>query len=201
MIDVALATEDELSEAIGKRLLAETAGKLRPGLLFRRGGFGYLRANVDKWCDLAHRLPVLLLTDLDRNRCPRKLLEQWLGKRERPHDFIFRIAVRETESWLLADHVAIRQLVGPKGRLPLDPDALREPKGFLLGLAKSAGKEVRKDLVAQRGAIASQGTGYNARLSAFVQTTCNPERAAQRSQSLSRARQRLRELALRHGTP
>ena len=201
MIDVALATEDELSEAMGKRLLAETAGKLNPSLLFRRGGFGYLLANIDKWCVLAQRIPVLLLTDLDRTRCPKKLLEQWLGERERPDDFVLRVAVRETESWLLADHVAMRQLLGPRGRLPLDPDSLPEPKSFLLGLARSATKEVRDDLVARRGAIASQGIGYNARLSVFVQTAWNPERAAQRSNSLSRTRARLSELALRHEKP
>ena len=199
MIDVALATEDELSEAVGRRLLAETNGGLRPSLLFRQGGFGYLRTNVDKWCELALRVPVVLLTDLDKSRCPRRLLDQWLGKRTQPNDFIFRVAVRETESWLLADHVAIRQLVGPRGRLPPNPDELPEPKSFLLKLASRANKEVRDDLVAQRGAISSQGIGYNTRLSIFVQNAWDPERAAQRSQSLSRARERLRELAFRHG--
>ena len=198
MIDVALATEDELSESVGKRLLAETGGKLSPHLLFRQGGYGYLRSNMDKWCELAPLLPVLLLTDLDRAPCPLKLLQRWLGKRELPVDFVFRIAVRETESWLLADHVAMRQLMGQKGRLPSDPDALPEPKSFLLSLAKSAARDIRDDLLARQGAIASQGIGYNARLSAFVQNIWSPERAAQRSQSLSRARVRLRELALRH---
>ena len=198
MTDVALATEDELSESVGKRLLAETEGGLSPDLLFRRGGSGYLRSNMDKWCELAQQLPVVLLTDLDRAPCPTKLLKQWLGKRNQPHDFVIRIAVRETESWLLADHVAMRQLLGKKGRLPSDPDALPEPKNFLLTLAKSAARDIRDDLLAQQGAIASQGIGYNARLCAFVQNIWSPERAAQRSQSLSRARVRLRELAVRH---
>ena len=200
MTDVALATEDELSESVGKRLLAETEGRLSPDLLLRRGGSGYLRSNIDKWCELAHQLPVVLLTDLDRAPCPTKLLKQWLGKRNQPNDFVFRIAVRETESWLLADHVAMRQLVGKKGRLPSDPDALPEPKSFFLSLAKSAVRDIRDDLLVQQGAIASQGIGYNARLSAFVQNIWSPERAAQRSQSLSRARTRLRELAMRHAS-
>ena len=201
MINVALATEDELSEAVGRRLLEETPGRFHPSLYLRQGGFGYLRANINKWCELAHQLPVLLLTDLDRSLCPQKLMNQWFGEHERPNDLVFRVAVRETESWLLADHVAMRQLFGPRGRLPLDPDVLPEPKSSLLKLAGLAARDVRNDLVVRRGAIASQGIGYNARLSLFVQTTWSPERAAQRSKSLSRARERLGELALRHGKP
>ena len=195
MLYVALATEDELSEAVGKRLLSEVEYLVEASLLLRRNGYGYLRSGLKKWCEIASQQPVVLLTDLDRYVCPSELIRDWFGNVVRPNGLIFRIAVREIESWLLADHDAIRELIGQRGRLPTDPDALVDPKGKLLALAKNASKDVRLDLVKEAGAIALQGIGYNARLTDFVSNVWNPERAAGRSASLRRAREKLRDFA------
>ena len=108
-----------------------------------------------------------------------------------------RIAVRTIESWVLADHEAMRQLIGPKVALPACPDDLRNPKQHLLKLAQHARRDVRMDLVKQAGAIASQGIGYNARLADWVASTWSPERAAERSPSLRGTRVRLREQGAR----
>lgn len=191
---VALATEDPLSEAVGIRLLSEIEYPLEVSLLLRRQGNGYLRSNLRKWCDLATRQPVVLLTDLDRYACPAELVRDWFGNAVPPNRLIFRVAVREVESWLLADHEAMRELIGQKGKLPTDPDSLSDPKATLLSLAKNANKDVRLDLIRQEGAVASQGVGYNARLTDLVSRVWDPERAANRSASLRRARERLREL-------
>lgn len=157
MTSVALATEDELSEAVGRRLLAGARHPLDADLLLRKGGSGYLRSRMHSWCALARSKPVLLLTDLDRWGCPSALIQDWLGKHRRPDNFVLRIAVREVEAWLLADHDAMRCLLGRKGQLPGDPDDLRDPKQRLLQLARNATRDVRRDLVAEEGAIAAQG--------------------------------------------
>lgn len=193
MLYVALATEDGLSEAVGKRLLSEIEYPVEVSLLLRRNGYGYLRSGLTKWCELATQQPVVLLTDLDRYVCPLDLIRDWFGDVVRPNRLIFRIAVREIESWLLADHDAMKQLIGQKGKLPTDPDALSDPKAKLLALARNASKDVRLDLIRAEGVVASQGVGYNARLTSFVSSVWNPERAASRSASLRRARERLRE--------
>ena len=197
MLYVALATEDELSEAVGKRLLSEIEYPVEASLLLRRNGYGYLRSGVRKWCELATQQPVVLLTDLDRYVCPLELIHDWFANVVRPNRLIFRIAVREIESWLLADHDAIRELFGQKGRLPTDPDALSDPKAKLLALAKNASKDVRLDLIKEEGAVAFQGIGYNARLTDFVSNVWDPERAASRSASLKRTRERLQEFVER----
>lgn len=197
-LSVALATEDELSEAVGKRLLAEIERFTEADLLLlRRNGSGYLRSRMSNWRQLAQHQPVVLLTDLDRVACPGSLLDDWFGTLGRPDNFVCRVAVREIESWLLADHDAIRLLIGKKGRLPAEPDELLDPKQHLLTLAKQASRAVRHDLLKEAGAVAGQGIGYNAHLSAFVKQSWCPERASQRSPSLRKARIRLQELGER----
>lgn len=192
---VTLATEDALSEAIGKRLLIDAGYRIEPSPILRKNGFGYLRSKMDSWCEMAKRKPVLLLTDLDTAACPIDLRAAWIGKRKPTENLMLRIAVREIEAWLLADHQALRTLIGSRGKLPPDPDALPDPKQFLLRLvARQASREIREELVANAGAIASQGMGYNSRLSHLVATVWDPERAGTRSKSLQRTRNRIAEL-------
>ena len=114
MMQVALATEDILSEAIGLRLLGELPVPVTPGLLLRKNGFGYLRSGMDSWRQLAQRQIVVILTDLDQVACPVALRADWLGNKPAPAGLMLRIAVREVESWVLADHEAMRKLIGKK---------------------------------------------------------------------------------------
>lgn len=196
-MSVVLATEDALSEAVGLRLLREHSILVRtPPMLVRKGGAGYLRARMDSWKQMAARQTVLLLTDLDAVSCPLQLRTDWLGTNQPcPANLLFRIAVREVEAWLLADHQAMTRLMGKKAKLPETPDTLPDPKQFLLKQAKNAPREVRKDLVAAQGAIARQGLGYNRRLIAWVEKEWSPHRAAERSPSLARARRALQQAA------
>lgn len=199
MTPVALATEDEVSEAVGIKLLAEheILAEADP-MLLRKNGFGYLRSRMDSWRQMANRQIVVVLTDLDTAACSLALLRDWLGTEwPCPQNLLLRIAVREVESWLLADHDAFEKLIGKKGRLPIDPDELPDPKRHLLGLAQKAPRAVREDLVAQQGAVANQGVGYNRRLVEWVQAEWSPERAAARSPSLLRARRAMSEAANR----
>lgn len=191
---IALATEDELSEAIGLRLIAESPFHEADVLPLRRNGSGYLKSKVESWRQLAGQQVVLLLTDLDQIDCPVALRNEWLGTRPVPDRLLLRIAVREIESWVLADHDAMRKLIGDRGKLPPAPDELGDPKAFLLNMVrKYAPCDVKQDLLAERGAMASQGLGYNRRLVAWVKSDWSPDRAAARSPSLLRARQALRD--------
>ena len=197
-MSVVLATEDALSEAVGLRLLREHDILVRtPPTLVRKNGAGYLRARMDRWKQIAARQIVLLITDLDDVPCPLQLRADWLGT-NRPclANLLFRIAEREVEAWLLADHQAMTQLMGKKVKLPDAPDALPDPKQFLLKQAKNAPRAVREDLLAAQGAIARQGLGYNTRLTAWVEKEWSPQRAAERSPSLARARRALQKAAL-----
>jgi len=200
MAFVALATEDVLSETIGQRLLAELGPQMHPGTLLRKDGVGYLRSRMKSWYQMSEQQVVVILTDLDQAVCPSALLDVWFAASPRPANLLLRVAVRESESWLLADHHAMRKLLGPRGVLPAEPDQLPDPKQHLLRLATSASRDVRLDLVKANGQVCSQGIGYNARLTDLVRTDWSPERAAQRSPSLARARRRMMELAQRIAT-
>lgn len=194
MKHVAIATEDELSEQVAVTLALEAG--LTPYLRLRQGGFGYLKKNLDKWCEMAMRgIPVVLLTDLDRSECAPSFIRSWMGSRKHPQELLFRVAIREVEAWLLADVDGMRALLGRKALCPHAPDTLPDPKRYLLGLAEKAPRSMRNALVGERGAMACQGLEYNLVLCKFVTTTWDPERAAQHSPSLAQARRRLGELA------
>src|SRR5579859_6905926 len=118
---IVLATEDVLSEHAGLRLAVEAG--LQVSQLIRRNGKGYLQSRIRNFCQMATFQTVLVIADLDRARCPSELLADWFGTREVPSGLIVRIAVREVEAWILADHQAMRELVGSRaGRLPDDPE-------------------------------------------------------------------------------
>lgn len=194
MTPIAIATEDELSEAVALRLVAELPELCCVTHRLRKNGFGYLRSRMDSWREMAEHQVVLVLTDLDQLACPLALLEDWVGKARLPARLLLRIAVREVEAWALADHKAMRALMGPKGTLPPLPDGLPDPKQALLKLAKGAPRIVRDDLLRNLpGGGLAQGLGYNARLVSWVMNDWDPQRAAECSPSLARARTRLRE--------
>lgn len=195
MIPISLATEDELSQAIAVRLIAELKQPHRVIHKLGLKGNGYLRAKMDSWCQMAERQVMMVLTDLDRANCLVEFRDQWVADRSLPASLVFRIAVREVESWVLADHEAMRVLVGKKGALPTLPDDLPDPKQSLLGLSKAAPKSVRDDLIKTIDGQLRQGVGYNARLTHLINTSWCPERAAERSPSLLRARIRIKEAA------
>lgn len=194
MISIVLATEDELSEEVGRRLLKQHG--IVPSLSLRKQGYGYLKSSIHKFCKMAERQPVLLITDLDNANCPSLLQRKWMGSRKKPERFLFRVAVREVESWLLADHEGLRSFLGPRtGRLPGRPDELSDPKQCLLALAEAAPRDIRADILPAKGAVAAQGLGYNNRLASYVRTIWSPDRAAELSPSLQRATRRLSELS------
>ncbi len=194
MTPIAIATEDQLSEAMALRLISEIPTPHHVTFSLGQRGNGYLRSKMHNWYQMAQQQVMVVLTDLDRANCLVEFREQWLVA-EPPQNLLLRIAVREVESWVLADHVALRALLGTKGVLPTTPDDLPNPKQSLLKLAKSAPKQIRADLLKTIDGNLAQGLGYNARLSAWVNSEWSPQRAAERSPSLARARLRLHQTA------
>jgi hypothetical protein len=193
---ITIATEDELSEAVGSRLVAEILPQFEVIQKLRRGGNGYLKTKCQNFNLMALRHPVFLITDLDKSPCAGGLIERWFDNSPLNPNLKFRVAVREIESWLLADHQGMETLL-KKGanNITLTPDQLQNPKEYLLERAKRAPRDVRHDLIKSKGALATQGLGYNSRLCEFVSNIWQPDRASQRSDSLARAILRLREMA------
>lgn len=196
MREIVIATEDVLSESVARRLVAESSSRLIVGQALRRNGAGYLRSRFRNFCEIARRTPVLLIADLDTATCPPDLLHAWSRRDAIPGQLLFRIAVRQIESWILADREGIAKFLSVGvAKIPKAPDTLGNAKHTLLRVAQAAPRRIRGELVAERNAIASQGLGYNDVLSKFIRNAWNPKNAASRSGSLNRARKRLSELA------
>jgi hypothetical protein len=191
LIPVNLATEDELSEVVLFRVLAEIK-RFAIGTAYRRGGFGYLRRTINGWNRAAKGIPFIVLTDLDDAECPARLIGNWLRENKHPN-LLFRIAVHEIESWLLADPAGLSEFFTIKDELiPPNPDAIKDPKATIVRIAqKSRSREVRERIVPRRGSTAKQGPDYNGCLGLFVSNRWNVEAARGNSLSLARTIDRL----------
>ena len=184
---VLLGVEDLLSEAVGKAVL--TSVRMSSTLTIGLKGNTYLRKKASGLNKTAKAFPVLLLTDLDiPSSCPPELIRKWLGE-PMEEGLIFRVAVMEVESWIMADREAFARFLGvSRDRVPREPDQVRNPKEKILLLAKSSRKRhVRDDILPARGSTAKVGPGYNTRLGEFARTEWDPRRAASASPSLNRS--------------
>ena len=168
-IPIQLAVEDLLSEVVLKTLLDRSKNEYRIGTVFNHGGFGYLRKTAPGWNNAARGTPFLLLTDLDQHHCPPALVTDWLTEPKHPN-FIFRIAVREVEAWILADKRNFAAfLVLSQNTLPAQPETLDDAKRTLVTLAaRSRRTATRSRLVPKSGSTAKQGPDYNRCLGEFV---------------------------------
>lgn len=129
-----------------------------------------------------------MLTDLDRTECPLKLIQDWLPFTKHPN-FLFRIAVREVEAWVLADRQAFSKFIGVKpDQIPPDVDKIDDPKQKLINIVrKSRNREIRDAIVPRPNSTAKVGPDYNGQLSLFVENCWNVEVAMDNSLSLRRA--------------
>jgi len=204
MTVVYLAFEDEPARAVGERLLREAIPDVEIAGRFGGTGSGYLSKNLPKFIQMAHTFPVFLLTDLDRIECPPSLVASWCKGRSLPDGLVFRVAVRETEAWLMADRDGFAAFSGiPKSKLPHDVESLDDPKEALKTLVRRHGrKDLRASILPPPTArTARVSESYNPTLSAFIRDPngWNPARAAENSDSLRRARDRLATLVTRSG--
>jgi hypothetical protein len=75
---VHLATEDALSEAVGLQLIANFLPRFEVNLTLGKKGNGPLKTKIRSYCDIAKRIPFLLITDLDATACaPALYLRGW----------------------------------------------------------------------------------------------------------------------------
>lgn len=140
---VYLAAEDVPGLAIGRTLIGETRF-LRVHREVDGRGFGALRRKAKKYATMAaNGYPVVLFTDLDRDVCPSVKIRNWLGTMP-GHRFVFRVCVREIESWLLADGEAIADFMGihhRAGQSFRTNSQLPRPAGSSLPKRRTAGSE------------------------------------------------------------
>ena len=195
------AVEGALDEVVLLRL-GEHLG-ISVGPVFGRNGKSYLRERIDGYNRAARFWPWIVLVDLDHEECAPSLCREWLPTPA--EGMCFRVAVREIESWLLADRAGIAAFLGvPASRVPSVVDDLDDPKQTLVDLARrSRRRAIREDMAPRHGSGLSIGPAYTSRMMEFVgvegPNRWRPDVAAQASPSLSRcinALEQLRDTAL-----
>jgi hypothetical protein len=186
MIYINLASEDDLSEAVMTRLLSHFGNKFSVVNTYSRQGFGYLKSNLKGFNQAAAHTPFFVLTDLDQHICPSALLNDWINF-DVNSGLIFRIAVREVESWLLADIRGLATFLRiSANNFSKNPDDIPDPKNELIRLAaKSRNRILREDIVPiNEGAVI--GPNYNGALMPFVFNSWDIAEAQKFSRSLAK---------------
>ena len=192
---VYIAYEDDLSLAVIQRCISQIDRKLVIGHKFWNYGSGYLRKNIVAFNELSKGMPLLLQTDLDTYECPPSLIQNWINVSINPH-FIFCVAVREIEAWVLADRVAFSKWLNISiSHLSLEPESIADPKQYLINLVKRSRKNsLKRDIVPEKSSTAQIGKNYNGQLLNFVSQHWDMHRAATHSKSLKRMIQKLEQI-------
>ncbi|MDM8556682.1 hypothetical protein QUF75_18305 [Desulfococcaceae bacterium HSG7] len=198
--------EDAPSAAIAHKLVKTRNVRLGHRLIFRNGfpavmgGYGAIKSKCKAFLNMARAgSHTFILTDLDTAECACALIRDWFAISQSdtvdlPSQCIFRVAVREIESWILADHVAWAEYIGiPAANFSMNPDQLDAPKKHLLNVIRRKGtKKIHREMLPQGSAHI--GPRYNEVLCDFVDKSWVPERAAEKSPSLDRALKALMEV-------
>ncbi|MBF0517316.1 MAG: DUF4276 family protein [Nitrospirae bacterium] len=191
MIYIDIVFEDPLSGAVISKLLS-CYDKFSIRYSYNIGGFVKIKKNIKGYNNASKHTPYFVLTDLDKKKCAPELISEWITFQKHPN-LLFRVAVREVESWLLADREGFSDFAKVNlMEIPVKPDEIADPKLKLLEIIKKSKDRALKDDILSRyyGKI---GPNYNGKLSEFVNDSWDIERAVENSPSLNRTHKRLVE--------
>lgn len=182
---VTIAVEGVTDTAVVARLFAWLGMEVGP--VYGQRGKAYLDKHLPAYNNAARFAPWLVVRDLDTDfECAPVLTAALLPT---PAAFMrLRVAVREVESWLLADRVRIADFLSVAlNRVPVDADSIGNPKSFMVELARqSRRRQIKEDLVPAAGSGTKVGPGYAARLIEFARGAWRPQAAVRNSASLRR---------------
>ena len=195
MQPVSLVVEGACDEAVLRRLI-EGHG-LTTGPVYVTSGKARLDQRLAAYQNAGRHQPWIVLRDLDVDaECAPTLLERY--RVEQTSLFRLQLAVRAIEAWLLADRQGFARFLSvPVNRVPLDPESIKDPKQYVVQLARqSRSRAIVGGLVPDPGTSASVGRSYATRLIEFSTCDWDPSSAAIRSPSLSSLIRHLTRLAL-----
>jgi len=197
---VHLIPEGRLEETAARRIIEHCGHSL--GRVFNPQGAPYLKDNVHRYRSLARGAEaVLVLTDFmdSRAACPPLAVQQYLLRHvpNPPQQFLLRFAVRELESWMLADRIGFAAFFHvAQGRIPGRPEEEVDPKRTVVNLARrSRSEDIRREMVPGERHGGVVGPGYTALMQEYARDQWDIDRARLAAPSLDRCL--LRVMALR----
>lgn len=186
--------EGDTDEPVVRKLLGDAG--LDVAHVYDMGGKSQIDKRLKDFNDSAKGSPWFVLRDLDRDAdCAPTFLR--MVKLRKARWMVFRLAVRELEAWLLADHEGLSDFMKISPSLiPARPDAEAKPTQTLVNLARrSSKKAIVRAFVPRQGDTVSVGPEYESKIIEFGQEHWSLHRASKRSPSLSSARRALGDLA------
>jgi len=192
------AVEGAVDETVLRCLLGEV--HVQPVAVHGKHGKPHLKRGIAGYNHAARHDTWIVLVDLNHEAsCAPQMKAAWL-----PHPaptMLFCVAVREVEAWLLADRERMARFLGvPQSLVPFQPEQESDPKQTVVNLARRSHKRaIREDMVPRVESGRAVGPAYTSRLIEFVTDRLRgwrPNVASQRSPSLQRCIQRLRQIAL-----
>jgi hypothetical protein len=161
------AVEGMIDEAVLRRLVMEVGATAGP--VYGKNGKAFLLERLSAYNQAAQFSPWIILIDLDDDDdCAPPCRKSCLPN---PAPCLcFRIAVREIESWLLADRERLARFLSVAvSRIPLDSEKLASPKSTMVELARhSRQRGIREDMVPRPGSGRKVGPAYTAQLIDFA---------------------------------
>lgn len=193
MSEILLVGEDQLCCGLAVKLVRRVLPDWSiAGAPINKRGITRQLPELHRYAECARYVrPVLCVADTD-HRCAVELRQQWLPE-DPPDNFLFRLAVSEAESWVLADREGVAAFFDvPLKVIPRAPEQLHDAKQEVLRIAaRSSRHEVRAEMLAP-GRLLKPGAGYNVHLARLVAENWEVDRASAHSDSLERAIAHLR---------
>jgi hypothetical protein len=179
--------EDEITHQVMLKIYDFFRGRLSELRAIPCYGFGKIKRQIEAYNEAAKHGYYFVITDLDNNDCAPSLIRDWLPLRPN-NQLLFRIAVHEIESWLLADRENFANFFSINQNLvPLKPDNEADPKQTVIYLAKKSRKKEIREAIVPIDDFAINGPGYNIQFQSFIQNTWNINSARKNSPSLDKA--------------
>jgi len=195
MIVVNKLVEGFLDDVLATKLINSVG--LTPGMSYGNKGYTYIKQKITSFNKSAKEsFYILTLVDFmdSQLNCPPEVIMKLL-----PHpspNMVFRVVVRELESWLIADRKNLAKFLKINlNQIPDNPESLDDPKRTLVNLArKSSNARIRSSLVPEQGSTAQIGKLYSYEMTHFIQNFWDWKTAESHAPSLKRCLTRLRQL-------
>lgn len=198
MFDVVIV-EGDLEISIVSALFKACDIEFRRNEVINKRGIEKFWGAAPRLNQAARHKSIFGLADLERHACAPALLKEKLGACPRAN-FVLRLSVRMSESWLMADQAEIARFLGiSRAMVPDSPESLDNPKLSLVNLARgSRVRRIRDGVVPEAGSQRAVGIEYLRLLSEFAEEHWDPHRASLHSPSLAKAIQRLDQFRHQH---
>ena len=179
-----LLVEDPLGDVVLRKILEKSSGNFCAGVCYGLRGYNYIKDKISGFNKAARGTPFLVLVDLEAE-CPPLQIVEWLPAPRHPN-LLFRIAVKETESWLICDRIGLASFFSVSSSLiTRNTDEIEDPKQFIINLARrSRRRTIRESIAPKPASTAKVGPDYNGQLALFVNNYWDIDLATQNSESL-----------------